>query len=226
MNFLYRLQVLILLLLAGHTNAQKSIQLFNKKNLKGWYAYEPKSGKHSNASELFSVEYGMIRLYGDKAGYLMSAQSFRNFCLTVEFRWNTDTSFIQKNKTKNSGVMYLVPTDTKDTLWPKGIQFQIKEGSTGDFVLLQEVTLIVNGKRSEPGKSAVISHIADAVNPEGEWNTLTVTVFNGKIKQELNGKLVNQGEQASVLEGRILLQYEGFPIDFRKIEIKKITHAD
>jgi hypothetical protein len=152
----------------------------------------------------------------------MSDQSFHNFRLTVEFRWNTDTTFIRKNNSKNSGVMYLVPSDTPDILWPKGIQFQIKEGSTGDFILLQEVTIMISGKRTDPGKSVVAGRFEDAEKPAGDWNTLVVTAANGNIKQELNGKLVNEGTDPSVSEGRILLQYEGFPIDFRKVEIERL----
>ena len=202
--------------------AQKPIPLFNQKNLKGWYAFEPESGKQTDASKLFSVTDHMIRLHGKKAGYLMSKKSFRNFQLTVEFRWNTDTTFARKNNSKNSGVMYLIPKETPDELWPKGIQFQIKEGATGDFVLLQNVTLTIKDKQTEAGKSVVAKRFEDAFQPIGDWETLVVTCKNGVVKQELNGKLVNEGVNASVTEGRILLQYEGFPIDFRKVEIKKL----
>ena len=221
MNYFYRLLVPVLLLVPGLTFAQKTVQLFNQKNLDGWYAYEAGSGKHANASDVFSVEDHVIRFYGDKPGYLMSEQSFHNFKLTVEFRWNTDTTFTRVRDSKNSGVMYLVPKETPDTLWPKGIQFQIKEGFTGDFILLQEVTLEINGKKIEPGKSVVVKRFEDAAKPAGEWNTIVVTYLNGKIKQELNGKLVNEGSKPSVSEGWILLMYEGYPIDFRKVEIKK-----
>jgi hypothetical protein len=222
-NNLYRLRLFIILLIIAHfANAQKTIQLFNQKDLEGWYAYEPETGKHVNASDLFSVELNMIRLYGNKAGYLMSEQSFDNFQLSVEYRWNTDTTFVRKSNIKNSGVMYLVPSDFPDMLWPKGIQFQIKEGATGDFILLQEATININGKKTEPGKSVVAARFMDAAKPIGEWNTLVVTSENSKIRQELNGKLVNEGNFPSVLEGRILLQYEGFPIDFRKVEILKL----
>jgi 3-keto-disaccharide hydrolase len=222
MNYLYRLLLITLLVIPQLVTAQTTIQLFNKENLDGWYAYEPESGKHTNASELFSVEDNIIRLFGDKAGYLMSEQSFHNFKLTVEFRWNTDTTFFRKRDSKNSGVMYLVPPGLPDTLWPRGIQFQIKEGATGDFILLQDVTLKINGKRTEPGKSVIAKRFVDAEKTIGEWNTLVVTYFNTKIKQELNGELVNEGTEPSVSAGCILLMYEGFPIDFRKVEIKEL----
>jgi len=222
-NHSFQLRLFIILLLFAHfANAQTPIQLFNQKDLQGWYAYEEEAGKHVNASELFSVDSDMIRLYGKKAGYLMSEQSFENFKLTVEYRWNTDSTFARKNDKKNSGVMYLVTSDYPDTLWPQGVQFQIKEGATGDFILLQGVTLAIKGKKTEPGKSTVVARFKDATKPIGEWNTLVVTLENGRLKQELNGELVNEGFSPSVSEGRILLQYEGFPIDFRKVEIIKL----
>lgn len=212
--------VLLLWCCQSQVYAQKS--LFNQKNLKGWYAYEPKTGKHREATEVFKVEKNMIRLYGDKLGYLMSEKSYKNFQLTVVFRWNTDSTFTKKSTKKNSGIMYLVPQTTPDTLWPKGIQFQVKEGGTGDFVLLQEVTLAIKGKQTEPGKSVTAARWADAEKPFDEWNTAVITASNGLIKQELNGKLVNEGTLTTPMEGRILLQYEGYPIDFAKITIKKL----
>lgn len=221
MNPIYRLLIIILFLFSQNNNAQKRIALFNQKDLKTWYAFGEEAGKHANAADLFSVENNMIRMYGPKAGYLMSEQSFKNFQLTVEFRWNTDANFVRKNNGKNSGVMYHVPTETPDVLWPKGIQFQIKEGATGDFILLQEVTLNINGTKTEPGKSVVEKRFADAEKTIGKWNKLVITSKNGVIIQKLNGKLVNKATESSVTEGRILLQYEGFPIDFRKVNIKK-----
>lgn len=215
--------LLVLVLFSKDSIAQKPIPLFNQKNLKGWYAFESETGKHQQGLEVFAVENKMIRCYGKKSGYLMSKKSFRNFKLTVDFKWNTDTSFTRKNNSKNSGVMYLVPKETPDELWPKGIQFQIKEGgATGDFVLLQEVTLTIKGVQTQPGKSVVSKRFLEAENPINEWNTLVITSYNGTITQELNGKLVNEGKAASVTKGRILLQYEGYPIDFKQVVILRL----
>ncbi|MNR33824.1 hypothetical protein D3C85_1515350 [compost metagenome] len=57
-------------------------------------------------------------------------------------------------------------------------------------------------------------------NPYGEWNIVVIKSFNGKIKQYLNGKLVNECTDASSTEGKISLNYERSPIDFRNITIK------
>lgn len=52
--------------------------------------------------------------------------------------------------------------------------------------------------------------------------TVVITFLNGNNKQELNGKLVNEGTQTEISEGRILLQYEGYPIDFRKVVVREL----
>lgn len=217
-----RLAILILLILPYSAMSQSKIELFNHKNLEGWYAYEPGSGKHNNAADVFYADSEMIRLYGEKAGYLMTKQEFRNFRLTVEFKWNTDSTFKRKNNRKNSGIMYMVPPETADTLWPKGIQFQVKDGATGDFIFLHNITLTINGERTKPGKSVVSKRFINAANPVGDWNTVIITSLNGKITQQLNGKIVNEGTEPSESKGRILLQYEGYPIDFRKVTIEKL----
>lgn len=220
----YRLLILFIIttLFAPKTQAQSTIKLFNQKNLKGWYAYEPVSGKQKDASKIFHADKKVIHLDGDKIGYLMSEKSFKNFQLTVKYKWNTDSTIVRKSNKKNSGIMYLVPTTTPDTLWPRGIQFQVKEGATGDFVFLQDVILEVKGKKTEAGKSVTSTRFEDAEKPFGEWNTVIITSLDGNIKQELNGKLVNEGTQTEVSEGRILLQYEGYPIDFRKVVVREL----
>lgn len=202
--------------------AQEENSLFNGKDLSGWYAFEAKTGKHENASELFVAKDGMIRMYGATPGYLMYATNYKNFTLKAEFKWNTDESFARKSNSKNSGIMYLVPETAKDTLWPQGIQFQVKEGATGDFVLLQQVGITVKGEKVAPGASVVSKRFANAEKPIGEWNTVEVICNNGKITQILNGVVVNEGTEPSVSEGRVLLQYEGYPIDFKDIFIKTL----
>lgn len=198
---------------------EKSISLLAGKQLENWYAFQPGIGKQADATVVFQNENGMIRLSGKKPGYLMSLQSFQEFSLKAEYRWNPDSLNLAGGRKKNSGLMYLVPEETPDTLWPKGIQFQIKEGATGDFVLLQEVTLEVGGQIVQPGKSVVVKRSADAEKPFGEWNQIEVECRNGQIVQKLNGITVNEGRNATVTKGRILLQYEGYPIDFKNIEI-------
>jgi Domain of Unknown Function (DUF1080) len=194
--------------------------LFNGTNLNGWYAFTAEK-KFDNAQDIYVVSDNMIRLHGEKVGYLMSNKSYKNFELTVDYRWNIEKQYHRNDNKKNSGVMYNIPTDTPDVLWPKGIQFQVKEGFTGDFVLLDSVTINVKGTKNAAGKSVTLSRFKDNEKPIGEWNTLLIQSKNGHCLQYLNGLLVNEGTDATSKEGRILLQYEGSPIDFKNIKIKK-----
>jgi len=118
--------------------------------------------------------------------------------------------------------MYNIPLDASDKIWPKGIQFQIKEKTTGDFIFLDQVMAKVNGKSIEAGASVVSPKFLANEKPYGEWNTVVIKSFNGKITQYLNGKLVNECTDASSTEGKISLNYERSPIDFRNITIKEI----
>jgi hypothetical protein len=184
-----------------------------------WYAYT-KDQRFDKATDLFSITDSMIRLYGNKTGYLMSKKVYSDFELTLEYRWNMDPAYAHGSGKKNSGVMYNVPVTAKDTLWPAGIQFQVKEGATGDFILLGNVTLTVREETKEPGASVAVARLSEQDKPLGEWNTILIRSNKGVLSQYLNGQLVNEGSNASSLSGRILLQYEGSPIDFRKVIIK------
>jgi hypothetical protein len=202
--------------------SQKRVALFNGKNLDGWYAFEPETGKHSNANDLFKVYHGMICLEGPKPGYIKTELEFREFELFAEFRWNPDTTLAQKSKKRNSGLMYLMPFQSADTLWPQGIQFQIKEGATGDFILLHELSIVVAGKETEKGRSVISPRFIEAEKQIGEWNAIYIRCADDSIVQKLNGILVNKASKPSVKSGRIGLMYEGSPIQFRKIKIREI----
>lgn len=186
-----------------------------------WYAYIKTSSEKQDPAKTYEFSDGIIRMYGENVGYLMSKKSYSDFELTLDYRWNLDEHYKGKGK-KNSGVMYNIPTDSPDKVWPKGIQFQIKENTTGDFVFLDQVTAKVNGTWVEPGASVTSAKFLENEKPYGEWNSIFIKSFNGKITQYLNGKLVNEATEATSTEGRISLNYEGSAIDFRNVRLKNI----
>lgn len=186
-----------------------------------WYAYIKTSSEKLEPAKTYEFSGNIIRMHGENVGYLISKKSYSNYELTLDYRWNLDEQYKGKGK-KNSGVMYNIPTDSPDKVWPKGIQFQIKENTTGDFVFLDQVTAKVNGKLVELGASVTSPKFLENEKPYGEWNSIVIKSFNGKITQYLNGKLVNEATEATSVEGRISLNYEGSAIDFRNISLKKI----
>lgn len=201
-------------------NRTKCTCLFNGKNLDGWHSYSVQKTNPDTA--LFHAENGILKASGKYQGYIVSKESFgKSFTITAEYRWNMDSTVARIKNKRNSGLQYLVPADAKDELWPKGIQFQIKENATGDFILLKEVTIKHNGTFTEAGKSVTAKRIKDVEKPVGEWNSIKVVFDHGHCKQYLNDTLVNEATEASIQEGRILILYEGFPIDFRNILVEK-----
>ena len=188
-----------------------------------WYAFTKAKNERIEPSKVYEFTDGMIRMHGENIGYLMTKKSYKNFELRLDFRWNTEEKFNRGNGKKNSGVMYNIPIDSPDNIWPKGIQFQIKENTTGDFIFLDKVTAVVNGKLIVAGASVTSPKFSENEKPYGEWNSIVIISYNGKITQFLNGKLVNECFEASSNEGKISLNYEGSPIDFRNIKIKNIS---
>lgn len=210
------LTLLFLLLLTACTTQQKT---WTEND---WYAYIKTSSEKLEPAKIYEFKDGIIRMHGENVGYLMSKKSYSNFELTLDYRWNLDEQYKGKGK-KNSGVMYNIPTDSPDKVWPKGIQFQIKENTTGDFVFLDQVTAKVNGKLVEPGASVTSPKFLDNEKPYGEWNSIVIKSLNGRITQLLNGKLVNEATEATSVEGRISLNYEGSAIDFGNVKVKQIS---
>lgn len=188
-----------------------------------WYAFTKTSTDRIEPSKIYEFTDGMIRMYGENIGYLMTKKSYKNFELSLDFRWNIEEKFNRGKAKKNSGVMYNIPVDSPDNIWPKGIQFQIKENTTGDFIFLDQITAKVKGKLVEAGASVTSPKFNENEKSYGEWNTLVIQSFDGKIIQYLNGKLINECEEASATEGKISLNYEGSPIDFKNIQLKSIS---
>jgi hypothetical protein len=187
-----------------------------------WYAYLKSSNERTDPSKAYEFTQGLVRMYGDNLGYIATKKSYENFELSLEFKWNIEEKYHRNDAIKNSGVMYNIPSNSFDHIWPRGIQFQIKENTTGDFIFLDNITAKVNGKIVESGASVVSPKFEANENPYGEWNKILIRSIDGKCTQYLNGKLVNECIEVTSREGRISLNYEGSPIDFRNIQLKNI----
>jgi hypothetical protein len=63
----------------------------------------------------------------------------------------------------------------------------------------------------------------DAEKPIGEWNTIECICHGDTIINIVNGVIVNEGTDASVTKGKILLQSEGAEVFYRKVELKPLA---
>jgi hypothetical protein len=200
--------------------SQKAQPLFNGKDLTGWYSFLKNRGKNNDSAGVFSVKDGMLHITGQEFGYMVTERKFTDFHLVAEFKWGEKKYPPRENKVRDNGILYYVVDS--DKVWPRSIECQIQEGDCGDFWLIDSVTIVIDGARTQPTKNTRIIKKKDNEMPTGEWNRLEIIAQKGKCTHIMNGVIVNEGTDASLRTGRILIQSEGAEIYYRKIEIKEL----
>ena len=147
---------------------------------------------------------------------------YSNFHFKVDFKWGERRWPPRDTAKRDAGICYNIPVNEPDSIWPQSIECQIQEGDVGDFWLLGFSTIKVNGVKNVPANHTRMIKQKDAERPTGEWNTVEVVSINGKCLHIVNGVIVNMGEEASVKNGRILLQSEYAEIYYRNVKIRKL----
>lgn len=221
--------------------------LFNGRNLSGWYTYLPGLGRDNDPEDVFKVEDGMLHILdvADKGyrdfGYLATWERFSNYELRLEYKWGEKRFEPRENLPRDSGVVYNF--GGQDRLWPAGIEYQIQEGDTGDFWMLNGTTIkttVDNPYASEPtykpGGKPFTSKPGDFVrvvksdthDRRSGWNTVNIVVRGSTAVHSVNGRVNNRAQRlmnpggGSLSSGRILLQAEGAEIYYRNIEIRSL----
>jgi hypothetical protein len=196
--------------------------LMNGKNLEGWYIWLQGKGRNNDPNKIFTVDGdGVLHDTGRELGYIMTEKNFANYHFKLEFKWGNDRWPPRENDKRDSGICYNIPEDETDKIWPESIECQIQEGDVGDFWLLGYSTVQVDGKQNAPYQHSRIVKKKNAEKPTGEWNTVEVISFNGKCVHIVNGVVVNYGENASLVGGRILLQSEYAEIYYKNVRIRE-----
>lgn len=130
------------LLSAIDTKTNKTIELFNGKNLKGWYTFIKGRGRGSDPQKVFTVNDKMIRVSGEEWGCITTNKEYENFTLTVEFKWGTKTWEPRVKNARDNGILvHSTGMDGGyDGTWMHGIECQIIEGGTGDLLVVGDKT--------------------------------------------------------------------------------------
>ena len=214
------IQLLLAVMLFCDTYSQKKQPLFNGKDLTGWYSFLKNRGKNNDSLGVFSVKDGLLHITGQEFGYIVTEKKFNDFHLIVEFKWGEKKYPPRENRVRDNGILYCVVDG--DKVWPRSIECQIQEGDCGDFWLIDSVTVVIDGARTEATKNTRIVKKKDNEKPSGEWNRLEIISQKGKCTHIMNGVVVNEGTEASLRTGRILIQSEGAEIFYRKIELEEL----
>jgi hypothetical protein len=184
----------------------EKIELWNGSDLSGWKGWA--EGTDVDINSVWSVKDGVIHTVGMPFGYLQTEKEYTNYKLHVEWRWVDEAG--------NSGVF--VHKQGPDKKWPPLIEGQLMAGRAGDFVLLGGSSLIIDGE-SKRGKRK----IAESSEKEpGEWNAFDIICKGDYIKLTVNGVVQNEASGFSLTSGKICLQSEGKPIQFRNVYIEPL----
>jgi len=207
------------------------VLLFNGKDFTGW--------RQCNGTEMpknWLIEDGAMKVFtsegkkpgeGSNGDILFGTKKFKNFELSVDWK---------ASKMANSGIFYDVREVPGQPIYFAAPEVQI----------LDNVDATDNKVASHLAGSLYDMLPADpkTVHPAGQWNTIVITVNNGKVTHVQNGvkvveyelwtpswdKMVQNSKfktfpgftEGISKEGFIGLQDHGYPVWFRNIKIKEI----
>jgi hypothetical protein len=188
----------------------KPLELFNGTNFDGW-TFCMKNG--ADPKQTWSVINGTIRCTGAPVGYLRTTQAYRNYVVTVVWR------FVKiAPKADNSGV--LVHIQSPDKVWPVCVQNQGKSGRQGDLFVMAGAEC--KEHRGLNPNTPVAMRGPPNENPVGDWNTNVTECADNGVKAVINGKLENEISECTVSSGFIGIQSEGAEIEIRRIFLEPL----
>jgi hypothetical protein len=156
--------LVLLIIIAQLSYAQKAVPIFNGKDLTGWTI---------NGTELWYVDssHQLVCESGpDKQyGYLSTKKNYKNFILTLDFKQEANG---------NSGVFYRSSIE--------GVKI------SGWQVEVAPTNLHTGGIYESYGRGWLIQPTpeGEAQLKQGEWNTMKIKVVNDETTTWLNGKQI------------------------------------
>jgi hypothetical protein len=188
------------------------VELFNGRDFSG-FTFCMKD--NADPLQTWSVTNGVIHCNGAAVGYLRTQQGYRDYVVTVEWRFRKVTP-----KANNTGV--LVHMQLPDQVWPPCVQNQGKSGRQGDLFVMagaeckehlgQNANTPV-ALRGGPNEKAV-----------GEWNTNVTVCADNNVQAVINGKLLNEITGCTVTNGFIGIQSEGADFEIRKMFLEPLKN--
>ena len=207
------------------TAADRSVSLFNGKDLSGWHVDVPEADDNPDIQPTFIIRDGKLVSLGQPRGHLITDADYQDYRLDVEYRFAGEPG--------NCGV--LVHASTPRALYamfPKSIEVQMNHQHAGDFwCIVEDITVPNMVERRGPkenwgiteGKGRRILNLTDgSESPLGQWNRMAIECVDDEIKVWVNGDLVNHGTDCTATKGQIAIQAEGAEVEFRKLLLTPI----
>ena len=190
---------------------KEKTSLWNGTDFTGWKRFLPDASK--NVDDTWSISDGLLRCTGSPAGYMRTETSYADYHLHVEWRW--------PGKPGNNGV--LVHMGGQDVVWPRSLECQLASGSAGDFWVIGGFEHAEHAKASQrvQGRRVIKLH-ESSEKPAGEWNQYDIICKDDWVVVMVNGVLQNVATKCSDKSGKICLQSEGTPIEYRTLWVEPL----
>jgi hypothetical protein len=114
----------------------ETTRLFNGKDLAGLHTWL-KDTKRDDPRKVFRVTDGQLHISGDGFGYVATDKEYRDYHLTVEYRWGKRTD--GGKLVRNSGVLLhaVGPDGGAGGAWPSCVECQLAQGCVGDLIVIR-----------------------------------------------------------------------------------------
>ena len=226
----------------GADDDDQWIQLFNGKDLSDWTVKIRGHKAGVNHNETFSVENGVIKVSYDKYdnfnetfGHIFYKTPFSHYLLRIEYRFLGEQAKGGPSWAfRNSGVMIHGQTPesmAKGQDFPDSIEVQFL-GGKGSGVRTT-ANLCTPGTDVVMDKKLLKRHCTSSSSKTyhgDQWVTVEIEVRGSKsIRHIVEGKTVLEYTQPQLDNGKLLeggtisLQSESHPVEFRKVELKKLS---
>ncbi len=257
------LAIVYFLMVVGCTSKEHPQVLFNGHDLSGWDSYiatsadsVPPMGLNQDPNHVFSVIQldgaPALRVSGETYAGLSTQQEYKNYHLSLQFKWGVGKIPSFQNRKRDSGVLYHAtgPHGVDARAWMRSQEFQIQEGDCGDYWGVAGALFDIPATRSEKGeyiydgKGPLLTFQdkteigrrciknPDAEKAYGEWNTVelyclgdsSIHIINGVVVMRLYHSRQIDGETERPLTvGKIQFQSEGCEVFFRNIVLNPIA---
>jgi len=109
---------------------------FNGKDLTGFTRWLQDIGTE-DLNNVYSVVDGVLRISGEGMGYLATVDSYKNYHLSLEYRWGEKVD--GSGYVRNSGILLHAtgPNGNAQGIWMASVECQLAQGCEGDLIVIR-----------------------------------------------------------------------------------------
>ncbi len=193
-----------------------SIKLLGDGGMENFYTWIEGAGVFIDPKGIFTLQDGILRITGERTGYLATRKEHSDFHLVAEYKWGQMTT-AHPNKIGSSGLF--IHGTGEDKEWMRGFECQLATNRSGNLVIHGGAKCKIGTNSfsrtwTEINKSPAAKELA-----AGEWNTMEVFAVGDKLRVLVNGKQAMEATDLLPNRGKIYLQSNGAEIFFRRLDL-------